>query len=366
MKKWSEARAWQWYNSRPWRMGFNYVAGGVRNSIEMWQEETFEQSLAIVDKELALAEKVGFNALRIFLPEFVWKHQHDSFMKNFEAFLVCCDRHGLSVMPVIFNDCLVPKRIAELAPPPHFGPQPDPDWGYHGGTKITPFDGNIEIGWWEGDDPATWEEKKAYLQDLISTYRTDERILMWDIWNEPGNNNRETLSLPLMERCFEWARELEPVQPLTACAWNFEGNYDTPPTFYDNPASISSIERRAIELSDIVTYHCYGCIQNVKFVNEQLKWFHRPLMNTEWLHRPLHNYVQDVLPYYAEEKVGSFHWGLVNGYAQFHEPWEFLRPKAEELGLDIDAWQHDIFNKDFTPYDEAEIALFEAYAPRKR
>ena len=97
---------------------------------------------------------------------------------------------------------------------------------------------------------------------------------------------------------------------------------------------------------------------------ECLKKFKKPMMNTEWLHRPLRNYVQEILPYFAQEHIGSYHWGLVNGYAQFNEPWEFLRSKVKEMNLDIEAWQHDIFRSDHTPYDTKEIEVFHAYAPR--
>lgn len=158
---------------------------------------------------------------------------------------------------------------------------------------------------------------------------------------------------------------MNPIQPLTACAWDFEGNYRTPPTFYNNPMSISAIERRAIELSDVITFHCYGKFENVKFVTEQLKKFHRPIINTEWLHRILHNNVCDILPYFACEHIGSFHWGLVNGYRQFHEPWGFLRPLADQYDIDIEKWQHDIYKSDFTPYNPEEIKLFKKLSPRR-
>lgn len=364
MEKWSESKAWSWYNSRPWIMGYNHVTASVRNGIEMWQESTFEESLRKTDKELALAAATGFNAVRIMPSEFVWSQQRESFLKNMERFVECCGSHGIGVMIVLFNDCSVPKRIADLAPPPKLGPQEDPPLGCHGGTNLSPFDGNTEVGWIDGDDPATWPQKERYVKDLVSLFRDDERVFLWDVWNEPGNNNRETRSLALMEKAFGWVRELEPIQPCTACAWDFEGNYVTPTRFYDHPMSISAIERRAIELSDIVTFHCYGVFENVKFVTEQLKKFHRPILNTEWLHRVLHNNVDEILPYFAREHVGSIHWGLVNGYGQFHEPWDFLRPLEKKLGLAMDRWQHDIYKSDFTPYDEREVALFKAYAPR--
>ena len=99
---------------------------------------------------------------------------------------------------------------------------------------------------------------------------------------------------------------------------------------------------------------CYGKLKSLSVRSD-----------TEWLHRILNNTVEDILPYFAREHIGSFHWGLVNGYGQFHEPWEFMRGLADKYGWDLDRWQHDIYKSDFTPYDENEIALFKAYSPRK-
>ena len=37
-QKWSKEKAWEWYNSRPWIRGFNYISCGAVNRIEQWQE----------------------------------------------------------------------------------------------------------------------------------------------------------------------------------------------------------------------------------------------------------------------------------------------------------------------------------------
>ena len=40
-KRWSEEQAWQWYNKRPWIVGFNFVTSTAVNDLEMWQADTF-------------------------------------------------------------------------------------------------------------------------------------------------------------------------------------------------------------------------------------------------------------------------------------------------------------------------------------
>jgi hypothetical protein len=79
----------------------------------------------------------------------------------------------------------------------------------------------------------------------------------------------------------------------------------------------------------------------------------RPLLCTEWLARGLGSLPATHLPYFREERIGCFHWGLVNGRTQTHLPW----PAFAELGAG-GLWHHDLFHPDGTPYDPREIELF--------
>ena len=82
--KWSKEKAWEWYNSKPWLRGCNFMSSDCCNRIDQWQEYDFDKRLETTDKELELLKKTGFNSIRIILEFIVWKKEHDGFMERFE------------------------------------------------------------------------------------------------------------------------------------------------------------------------------------------------------------------------------------------------------------------------------------------
>ena len=86
---------------------------------------------------------------------------------------------------------------------------------------------------------------------------------------------------------------------------------------------------------------------------ETLKNHERPILCTEWLARGLGSRPQTHLPYFARERIGCYHWGLVNGRTQTHLPW----PGFESLTTG-GTWHHDLFRADGSPYDEDELSVF--------
>ena len=72
------------------------------------------------------------------------------------------------------------------------------------------------------------------------------------------------------------------------------------------------------------------------------------------------------LPIFKDHNIGAYNWGFVAGKSQTHFGWETilkikeLKDKGEFIreGEDIpepNVWFHDIFRKDGSSYDEAEI-----------
>lgn len=57
--------------------------------------------------------------------------------------------------------------------------------------------------------------------DIVHSFYKDERILFWDIYNEPGNSGHEDKTIPLLKEVFEWARLAEPTQPISSGPWNW-------------------------------------------------------------------------------------------------------------------------------------------------
>ena len=83
----------------------------------------------------------------------------------------------------------------------------------------------------------------------------------------------------------------------------------------------TEIEQLALDLSDVVSYHCYGSYQdNVDYLL-QLRQIGRPAMNTEWMNRlnPT-NTVPYLFPLFFLENIGSFSFGFVAGKMCYNEP----------------------------------------------
>ncbi|MBQ9785645.1 MAG: cellulase family glycosylhydrolase [Clostridia bacterium] len=344
--KWSKERAWEWYNSRPWIRGCNFMPSDCANRIDMWQEYKFEEHFATAEREIALAESIGFNSVRIILEYEVWEHQHDGFMERLDKYLTMFYKHGITAMMVLANDCSVPKAFWK---PAHFGEQTY-DIGYHGGRRVSPHGGHGELSYHLLDDPATAARYYEFVREIITVYAHDERVLIWNLFNEPGNN-RADLSLSHMEKFFEIAREIDPDQPLCA---DCLGDYCKPGT---------TIGDRALELSDIISYHNYNDFENNIEWAEKLRLLGRPALDTEWLHRIYSNTVEEIYPLLYLEKIGAYNWGFVQGKYQTHEPWNGIWERMErgEAQFDVTKWQHDLFRPSGRPYDPREINLIATY-----
>jgi len=203
--RWSVERAIEWSRKTGWLTGFNYVTSTAVNSTEMWQSETYDRES--IKRELALAVNTGFNSCRVFLPYIVWEAERGRFLENLSDFCDIAKTSGLSVMSVLFDDC------AFAGKEPYLGTQDAPKPGVlNGGWTPSP-------GASAADDPAKEQDLDEYVKTVVGAFRTDDRIVMWDVYNEPGNNGRREKSLPFLVKAFRWAREAGPSQPLTAGLW---------------------------------------------------------------------------------------------------------------------------------------------------
>jgi beta-galactosidase/beta-glucuronidase len=353
VEKWSKEKAWEWYNARPWIRGFNYRSSNCVNAIDQFQSLDHAEKVEACHRELALAQEWGFNSLRTVLPIQCYIEEHDTFISIVDEFLDICAKYGISVMPVFGNDCTVRKELFTYK---KTGPQPV-DWGYHGGLMRSPHDAKSvpEPGYSLLDEEYYLDMHYKMIKEIVTRYKNDERVIIWNIFNEIGNGLRGMLSVPAMEKFFEIARSCDPIQPLTADAWTVNKTRDP---------IIRAPELRAIELSDIISYHDYRPFAESVAILDVLKEFGRPLINTEWLHRMQGNKIQTHLPLFYLEKVGIYNWGWVVGKSQTHEPWEaiwraFENGKGEHY--DFTQWQHDLVRPNLRPYDPKEKRLMQKF-----
>lgn len=349
-EKWTTERAWKWYHTQKWIRGYCGYPSNCVNRIALWQEYKHEEVFEQLDREFALAEKTGLNAVRAVLQFEVWQNQHDSFMRHLEEYFALADRHGLKVMLVLGNDCTVARSRWK---PAIFGEQ-HVDWGYHSGIKGGQHAGDYrEAGYQLLDNPDVETQYYEMVEELAEKFGRDDRLQIWNVWNEIGNSNRNGLSVPAMEKFFEILREKHVMQPLTADVWKFDENMEI----------YTEAELRALELSDVISFHWYGSFDKTVQLIDNLKRYGRPLICTEWLNRYEGNDVEHLLPLFWLENIGSYHWGLMQGYSQTYEPWGgyFIRQQNGE-NLDLTKWQHDIYRFNGLPYVPQEIEVFRRFA----
>lgn len=353
MDRWTEKDAKDWWQSRPWVCGFNFLPSTAVNFIEMWHPETFD--MPTIERELGWAAKVGFNAIRVNLPFLGWQHDRDGLLHRLDRLMGAASHYGLSTVPCLFDDCGFGGEE------PVWGSQPDPIPGIHNSRAVASPGRSAVLN---TDLGPTLE---TYVRDVISTYRTDPRILFWDLYNEPGNRmdfdkteysqfdaGLEKHALSLMESSFVVARDIGPEAPLSVAAWT------TPLPDSDAHPYQTEIDRSALLHSDIITFHAYWNRKRVTQFIEYLEVLDRPIICTEWMARQIDSRISDQLELFHDRNVGCFQWGLVKGRTQTWLPWPDDLVRAHGGQIDRKIWFHDLLDEDGTPYDPTEINTIRA------
>ncbi len=351
--RWSAARAQAWAAGRRWICGFNFLPASAVNFLEMWHADTFDA--AGIGRELGWASDIGFNALRVNLHYLVWKHDRDGLLARLDRLMDIAAGAGIDTVPCLFDDC----GFGGFEP--EYGPQPDPVPGVHNSRAVA-SPGRARVM-----DPALRPDLERYLRDVVRSFRDDPRVLFWDLYNEPGNRmifsadgfhaydaDLEPHSLSLMRDAFAWARDEAPPQPLTVAAWT------TPLPGSAEPPYGTRIDRTALDLSDIVSFHAYWDRAQVARFIDRLADRGRPLVCTEWMARAVDSRIADQLTMFRDRGVGCFQWGFVKGRTQTHLPWPRDLVRAHGGRVDGDTWFHDVLHGDGRPYDPEEIATVRA------
>ena len=178
-------------------VGSNYTPAYCVNQVQMWHDFRPE----VIDRELAAAQRYfGLNTLRVYLHNIPYDAEKETFLANIEQFLVICQRHGIRPGFTFFDDCHRHEGISLDSPT-------EPVKGYHNGRwAACPQD--------RERTPENLPKFQAYVQDVIRAHARDERVLWWEIFNEP---NRSEFSANLRRLGYDWAKQVAPLQPVMCC-----------------------------------------------------------------------------------------------------------------------------------------------------
>ena len=337
--RWSEKKANDWYAQQPWLVGSNFIPSDAINQLEMFQASTFNPALN--DRELAMAESIGMNTMRVFLQDQLWVQDPEGFKKKLDAFLGIAAKHHIRPLLVLFDSCWETD--------PHLGPQHPPIPGVH------------NSGWVQSPgkrrllDPAVEPQLKAYVQGVIGAFAKDDRILGWDIWNEPDNRGGDIAADEnvkvkrvdeLLPKAFAWARDVHPSQPLTSGVW--VGDWVHP----DKQSTTTKIQ---LAESDVISFHNYDWPEGFEARIKELQPLHRPLICTEYMARGNGSTFDTILPLAKKYNVAAMNWGFVAGKTQTYLPWDSWQKPYVLTPPTI--WFHEVFRQDDTPYRQREVDL---------
>jgi hypothetical protein len=341
-QRWTEDQANQWYARQPWLVGANFLPSDAVNELEMWQDSTFDAKE--IDRELGWAEGLGMNTMRVFLHNLVWEQDSAGFQHRIDQFLTLASAHHIRPIFVLLDSCWDPD--------PALGPQRPPIPGVHNsGWVQAPGRAMLK-------DPQQYPKLKAYVQGVVGAFASDPRVLAWDVWNEPDNDNQSSygklepankveLVLNLLPQVFAWARAEHPTQPLTSGIWTGD---------WSSLEKMSPMARTQIEHSDVITFHNYDWPEGFEGRVHELEQFHRPMICTEYMARGAGSTFDTILPLANKYHVGALNWGLVKGKSQTYLPWDsWQRPYVLVTPT---VWFHDVFHEDGTPYRKREVEIF--------
>ncbi len=338
--RWTEAQAKAWYEKQPWLVGCNFSPSTAINQLEMWQSETFD--IKTIDRELGWAENLGFNCIRVFIHDIPWWQNSADLTSRMEEFLSRAKAHNIKVMFVLFDSCWHPY--------PKAGPQPAPTPHVHNSGWVQ-CPGLLVL-----TNTTRHAALEPFVKGVISRFSSHPQVLAWDLFNEPDNTNgssysqyeptnKAELAYALLQKAFQWAREINPSQPLTAGVWAGEWAPD---------AKRSPVNRFMLENSDIITFHNYGPLPDMRKRVQSLQNYGRPLICTEYMARPAGSTFKYVLPWMKSQRIGAINWGFVAGKTQTIYPWDSWK---KTYAAEPPVWFHDIFRKDGSAFDPKEILL---------
>lgn len=320
-KQWSSQKANEWYQKQGWLVGANFLPNTAINQLEMWQAASFDT--VTINKELGMAASIGMNTMRVYLHDMAWKADAVGFKNRMNQFLAIAHKNKIKIIFCILDDCWNPDAT--------LGKQPDPKPGVHNSGWVRSPTMNIH------NDMSAWGDLEKYVKDVLTSFKNDNRILLWDLYNEPGNSGYGLSSLPLLKKMYEWAWAVRPAQPLSTGVW------------YNEQPSINAFQ---LKNSDVITFHNYNDTIELKKALDTLVKFGRPVICTEYMARTNNSKFITHLPIFKRYHVAAINWGLVSGRSNTIFPWGSKLDSPEPT-----TWFHDIFRKDGTPFNKEEVTF---------
>lgn len=302
--QWTEKEAWEWHEKVGVIKGFNEPVSAYPG---MPRKQIFKK-----------AAELGFNSVRF------WIHIYgeDNSLDN----LV-----GKTKQQITYIDELA-KEADEF------------------GLTISPVLSFSYAYYGQQDKEKAFAEAKVYTQEVIGAFAYDERVILWDIWNEPLMDDVPEMyeQMDWIEAAVGWCREMSPIQPITASIfWD--------PDVRPDSISRAIIRRSEVEaMMDVHNFHHYECggdhMERIEWMVERLqKISNRPLICTEAIARTKGSTFPRTFIPFSKHQIHFYTWGLYMCDMNWTVTWG--RSSYEPF----EPMFHELLHPDGEPYDRREL-----------
>ncbi len=304
-KQWTEKEAWKWQE----RVG---VVKGFNELIPAHPGMT-------LDEILKSAKEIGLNNARFWIPGWTAEEK----VTNLKRIVDTAEKYGITCSPVLTLP--IPKAFWES-----------------GGT-----------------DAEALKEMEVYTKKVIGAFAKDQRIIMWDLFNEPGCVNffdagdpNFTLCLKAVEHLLEWSLEMNPTQALTSSIF-WRGD------LINNDTELHRYAREVESRMDVHNFHDYAASGDSDHPQEYQRKLldylrgisNRPLVCTECLTRVNNSGLARTFADFQPYNVNFYLWGLYLCDRNWSVRWERSAYDPYENSF------HNLLRPDGEPIDFRDVEL---------
>ena len=304
-KQWTEKQAWVWQKRLGVIKGFNQ---GELPYPNMSREEVIRKG-----------SELGLNSIRTWLGGGTAENQ----IKFLKATADYCEKYGMTVSPVLTVP--VPQSY---------------------------YDSN-------GTDEAALKSMKEYTQKMIGAFAHDKRVVLWDLWNEPGNvgfdpsKNKERFMLQLkaIDKILEWSLELNPDQALSSSIF-WRGDL-----LDENASDVVRLAWEVESHMDVHNFHLYSgdSAHTERLMNCLRKIGNRPVVATECMTRSNNATLARTFANFQKYNVHFYLWGLYMCDANWSIKWHRSAYDPYDVSF------HDLLHPDGEPIDRRDMDEIKNY-----
>ncbi|HEU4703274.1 MAG TPA: hypothetical protein VFS37_12395 [Conexibacter sp.] len=159
--------------------GFNYSGSWGTSGLDLWQHH--DNGLMAVEVARGKRFFPGWNVARWWLSHEAFQRNRERFLANFKAGVEIFDAHAIQVLPVLFNRWRDPVCDFGGVPLEHIVP----------GLSVFCPDGSFATAALASDQESVFGADDThslfgeYIAAVVGAHADDERILGWDLCNEP-------------------------------------------------------------------------------------------------------------------------------------------------------------------------------------